>query len=86
MPTYEYECNACGHRFERVQKMSDSPVSRCPECDGAVRRLISSSGAVIVRGKSGDRAGSCSLETTGRTCCGREEKCGESSCKDGGHR
>ena len=42
MPLYEYECDACGHRFERIQKFSDALVSTCPECDGAVRKLLSS--------------------------------------------
>ena len=40
MPTYEYECNAAGHRFERFQKFSDPPVQECPECGASVRRLI----------------------------------------------
>lgn len=42
MPLYEYECDACGHRFERIQKFSDALVSACPECGGAVRKLLSS--------------------------------------------
>jgi putative FmdB family regulatory protein len=82
MPTYEYECNACGHQFERFHKMSDPPVARCPKCDGAVRRLISAGGGIITGGRHTDAAGGCSLEATGRTCCGRDTKCGESHCKD----
>jgi putative FmdB family regulatory protein len=42
MPLYEYECDACGHRFERIQKFADAPVERCPKCDGDVRKLLSS--------------------------------------------
>ena len=42
MPLYEYQCDACGHRFELIQKFSDSPVEKCPLCGGAVRKLISS--------------------------------------------
>ena len=42
MPIYEYECRRCGHRFELLQKFSDKPRKRCPECSGAVDRLISS--------------------------------------------
>jgi putative FmdB family regulatory protein len=42
MPLYEYECRACGDRFERIQKFSDPPVEVCPTCKGAVRKLISS--------------------------------------------
>ncbi len=41
MPIYEYECRRCGHRFELIQKFSDKPRKRCPECSGAVDRLIS---------------------------------------------
>ncbi len=41
MPTYEYECNGCGHRFEVFQKMSDNPLDTCPECGKQVRRILS---------------------------------------------
>ena len=42
MPLYEYECEDCGHRFERIQKFSDALVSTCPSCGGTVRKLLSS--------------------------------------------
>ena len=43
MPLYEYECDACGRRFEVIQKYSDAPVEVCRECGkGPVRRLLSS--------------------------------------------
>ena len=42
MPLYEYQCDACGHRFERIQKFSDPPIEKCPSCGGVVRKLISS--------------------------------------------
>lgn len=42
MPLYEYQCEACSHRFERIQKFSDPPADACPRCGGAVRKLISS--------------------------------------------
>jgi putative FmdB family regulatory protein len=42
MPLYEYECEACGNRFERIQKFSDPPVDTCPTCSGPVRKLLSS--------------------------------------------
>ena len=41
MPLYEYECEACGHRFEVIQKFSDAPIERCPKCGGAVHKLQS---------------------------------------------
>ena len=42
MPLYEYQCESCSHRFERIQKFSDPPADTCPKCGGAVRKLISS--------------------------------------------
>jgi len=41
MPIYEYECRRCHHRFELIQRFSDKPRKRCPECKSAVDRLIS---------------------------------------------
>lgn len=42
MPLYEYQCDVCASRFERIQKFSDPPVDVCPGCGGAVRKLLSS--------------------------------------------
>src|SRR6476660_7808579 len=42
MPLYEYECDVCAHRFERIQKFSDPLVDVCPSCGGHVRKLLSS--------------------------------------------
>ena len=41
MPLYEYECEKCSHRFEVIQRFADDPLTTCPECRGAVRRLLS---------------------------------------------
>ena len=41
MPLYEYECDACRHRFELIQKFSDSPAEKCPSCGGTVHKLQS---------------------------------------------
>ncbi len=42
MPIYEYECQACAHRFEEWQKMSDKPIKTCPKCKARkVEKLIS---------------------------------------------
>jgi putative FmdB family regulatory protein len=51
MPTYDYECDKCKHRFEKVQKMSDNPLKKCPECGGKVRRMVSVGSGVIFKGK-----------------------------------
>jgi putative FmdB family regulatory protein len=42
MPLYEYQCEACGHRFEVIQKFSDAPLETCEKCGGAVKKLLSS--------------------------------------------
>jgi len=41
MPLYEYECQKCGHRFEKIQKFSDAMVKKCPDCGGKVEQMIS---------------------------------------------
>ena len=40
MPTYEYRCRDCGHSFDIVQKMSDDPLTHCPECGGSLRKVF----------------------------------------------
>ena len=43
MPLYEYECSACGQRFEAIQKFSDAPITACKACGkGPVEKLLSS--------------------------------------------
>ena len=44
MPVYEYRCSKCGNVFERIQKMSDAPLTVHDECGGTVEKLISRSG------------------------------------------
>jgi len=42
MPIYEYRCEACGHELEALQKMSDAPLTECPECGRpALKKLVS---------------------------------------------
>ncbi len=50
MPTYEYKCLSCGHRFEVFQKMSDEPIKVCPECGGEVKKLIGTGAGLIFKG------------------------------------
>ncbi|MFP4300958.1 MAG: FmdB family zinc ribbon protein [Alkalispirochaetaceae bacterium] len=51
MPTYDYQCDSCGHVFEAFQSMSDDPLRECPECkEAALRRLISGGSGVIFKG------------------------------------
>lgn len=50
MPTYEYECKKCEHRFEKFQRMTEPPVKRCPQCKGTVRRLMGTGAGIIFKG------------------------------------
>ena len=51
MPTYEYECGVCGHRFEKFQSIKAPAIRKCPECSKLkVRRLIGSGAGVIFKG------------------------------------
>ena len=50
MPTYDYECVKCGHRFEIFQSIAAPPIRECPECGGDVRRLISPGAGFIFKG------------------------------------
>ena len=47
MPTYEYLCRVCSHRFETWQKMTDDPLTTCPECGGTIRRVLFPAGIVF---------------------------------------
>jgi putative FmdB family regulatory protein len=51
MPTYDYKCNACDHRFEHFQSMSDKVLKKCPKCGkNALERLIGTGAALIFKG------------------------------------
>ena len=50
MPTYEYQCDACGHRFELFQSITAPPLKRCPECRKKVRRLPGTGAGLIFKG------------------------------------
>lgn len=47
MPTYAYRCTACAHEFDVFQKFSDQPISACPECGSAVRKVFQPVGIVF---------------------------------------
>lgn len=47
MPTYQYACTACGEQLEAVQSFSDSPLTECPACGGALRKVFSAVGVVF---------------------------------------
>ncbi|MEW6379545.1 MAG: zinc ribbon domain-containing protein [bacterium] len=87
MPTYEYECQTCGHKFEQKQAISEVPVTECPKCHGVVRRIVSGGTGFILKENGQTRHGAgksgCSFEQGGKTCCGRDQRddrCGTPHC------
>jgi len=81
MPTYEYQCRSCGHRFEAFQGMNDAPLEVCPECGENVNRLPGAGAGVIFKGR-GFYATDYKNRTSGKTCCGRTERCDNPPCSD----
>ena len=75
MPTYEYECQSCGHHFELFQSITAEPVKHCPRCQGPVQKLISCGGGILFKGsgfyttdyRSSEYKSQAKQETTGES-------------------
>jgi len=92
MPLYEYECEACAHRFERIQKYSDPPIDTCPKCGSKVRKLFSSP-AIQFKGsgfyitdypKSGSGSGAGKSDKSEKSEKSSDSKSSDSSSSDSG--
>jgi putative FmdB family regulatory protein len=85
MPTYEYECTKCGHTFEVMQSIKDKPLSRCPVCKSAVRRVIFGGLGVIFKGSgyysTDNKKGSALSGGNGHSKDKQGEKSGEKSAE-----
>lgn len=85
MPTYEYQCESCGYAFEKFQNINGEPRERCPQCGNPAKRKISAGMGIIMKGRSfsssDERKNNLS---SGRTCCGRSERCDTPPCSDDG--
>lgn len=74
MPLYEYACDDCTHSFERQQRFSDPPVTNCPECNGAVRKVFHPASVIF--------KGSGWYITDNRTDNGKSERNGSQKPKE----
>lgn len=88
MLTYEYECEICGEVFEQRRSITADPLSECPRCGGKLHQRVTGGSGFVIKGAGpaapGERGrGECSLERTGRTCCGRDDRCGKPPCGSG---
>jgi putative FmdB family regulatory protein len=50
MPTYDYRCRKCGHRFELFHSIKDDTIKRCPRCKGRADRMISGGAGILFKG------------------------------------
>jgi putative FmdB family regulatory protein len=81
MPTYEYACTACGHRLEAVQSFTDDPLTVCPDCKGALRKVY---GAVGISFKgSGFYKNDSRKESNGRRTPATAESTSATSSESG---
>lgn len=81
MPIYEYECESCRMRFEKMQRFSDDPLRICPDCAGSIHRVIQPVG-VIFKGSgfyvTDNRGKSSTMPPSKREGDGRSEGDGKS--------
>ncbi|HEY8669381.1 MAG TPA: zinc ribbon domain-containing protein, partial [Terriglobales bacterium] len=85
MPLYEYLCNKCGHRFERIQRFSDPMVKKCPECGGKVEQVISAP-AVQFKGSGWYVTDYAKKPASGESSSGGSSSGGSSSKSDSEHK
>lgn len=78
MPIYEYECLNCGEQCEFIERVSGEVADKvCRHCGSpAVKRILSKGVTSRREGMIGSRGG--------KTCCGREERCGSPPCSEQG--
>ena len=81
MPTYQYACTACGEQHEAVQAFSDAPLTECPACGGALRKVFSAVG-VVFKGSGfykTDSRSSAKKESAGKESAGSSSGDGAST-------
>lgn len=89
MPTYEYECLECKHKFDVFQSINDEPVKTCQSCGGKVRKLFSNAG-IIFKGsgfyvndyKTGSSSGKSDSASSPCSSCNAADGCASSSSND----
>ena len=98
MPTYDYECNTCGHEFELFQGIKEPVRTKCPECGRrSLRRLFGPGAAIVFKGsgfyqtdyrsesykKSAERDKPASSESKSEAATSKAKSAGESSSVKG---
>ncbi|MBK9383970.1 MAG: zinc ribbon domain-containing protein [Planctomycetes bacterium] len=94
MPTYQYACPSCSHRFEEFQRITAEPLTECPQCHATtLKRLIGSGGGVIFKGSGfyvndyarggksgGAKSDSSSSSSSAEKTCGSCDSSGPNVC------
>lgn len=91
MPTYEYECMECKHRFEAFHSMTAEPIKECPKCGGKVKKLIGAGAGIIFKGsgfyvndyKSSNGNGKAAAAKSANSSTDSGTKAAESASKSG---
>jgi putative FmdB family regulatory protein len=82
MPVYTYRCESCGVQFEKTQKFSDSPLTRCPECGKKELRKVYTPVGIVFKGSGFYSTDNRSPSGQGRFNASRnEDKTGTSESK-----
>ena len=81
MPLYEYQCNSCGHRFEKIVKFSDEPIRVCPQCGKEAVEQLLSAPAVQFKG-TGWYVTDYAKKSASSSASGSSDKTGTSSSSD----
>ncbi|MCX2732034.1 FmdB family transcriptional regulator [Saccharopolyspora sp. NFXS83] len=84
MPTYQYACTECDHRFETVQSFSEDSLTECPQCTGRLRKLFNAVGIVFkgsgfYRTDNRSNSNSGSGSSSGSSSSGESKSSGSSS-------
>ncbi|WP_461067932.1 FmdB family zinc ribbon protein [Streptomyces pseudoechinosporeus] len=81
MPTYQYQCTACGEGLEVVQKFTEDALTECPSCDGRLKKVFSAVG-IVFKGSGfyrNDSRGSSSSSSTAKSSSSSTSSSSDSS-------
>ena len=86
MPTYDYQCQKCGHEFERVQRITEDPIKTCPECKSKKAKRLLSAPNFILKGGGwyADGYGNSNSGGTSSSSSDGDNTGGDSSSSSGG--
>jgi len=85
MPTYDYQCQKCGHEFERVQRITEDPIKTCPECKSKKAKRLLSAPNFILKGGGWYADGYGNANSGGTSSSSSGDDSGGGNTGDGGN-